>query len=94
MTSYIRGSDNADSANFGPSTDWGGTGSYALLSDANGTAQTVGNTLAGSVFDRAFSAYQTVYDTTVLAATPLSGTWRVMGYGANAQMGTLCLRIS
>ena len=79
MTSYVRGSDNGDSATFGPSTSWGLVGAYAILSDANGSTKSVADTLAGSVFDRAFSVYQTLYDESYIASNPLSGTWRVMG---------------
>jgi hypothetical protein len=95
MTSYVRGSDNQDSADIGPSKTWGNVGAYAILSDGNGTTDKVpGNTMAGSLLDRAFSVYHTTYDTSVISATPLSGTWRVMGYGARTDRGTLCVRIS
>ncbi len=91
MTSYVRGSDNIDSASIGPSKNWGGVGSYGMLSDANGSVKTEGDTMSGSSFDRAYSVDDDAYDTTFAA---LSGTWRVMGYGADGDRGTLCLRIS
>ena len=95
MTSYVRGSDNQDSSSIGPSKVWGNVGAYAILSDGDGsTYRNAGDTVAGSTLDRAFSVYHTLYDTSVISANALSGTWRVMGYGAIANYGTLCLRIS
>lgn len=94
MTSYVRGSDNQDSSSIGPSRNWGAVGAYAILSDGDGAVdQLPGATLAGSTLDRAFSAYHQ-YETSVISATALSGTWRVMGYGARTNRGTLCVRIS
>jgi len=91
MISLIRGSDNFDSANTVGNLSWGGVTTLGLLGDANGSVKTEGDTMSGSSFDRAYSVDDDAYDTTFAA---LSGTWRVMGYGADGDRGTLCLRIS
>ena len=103
MASVIRGDDNFDSANVGPSTTSGAVGTYANVV-YYGAELSFGDTVAGSSLypatisksgDYTYRTGATVaFGSTAVA---LSGTWRVM---ASANPGStrtyyfLALRIS
>lgn len=104
MASVIRGDDNFDSANVGPSTTAGAVGTYAHVASYGSTAHNVGDTVAGSsLFTwEGYSSSNVSSGTTftfggVTHAYGFSGTWRWVSAGnlssTRTRMG-LALRIS
>jgi len=94
MASTIRGNDNFDSANVGPSTTLNDVGTYGFLRAYSGSiTYSPGDTISGSTF----TGWSNGYGYPQSTPTP-SGTWRCMGYASgpftpNAS-DTLFVRIS
>ena len=104
MASVIRGDDNFDSANVGPSTTFGAVGTYAFVIDY-GAAQNIGSTIAGSTIRPALIYKPGNIETSVASylahgsqESTLSGTWRIMSSKNQASSTNsyyfLALRIS
>lgn len=92
MVVKISGSDNFDSSSTLGNTGWGEVNTMGLIGDptASNANRNAGDTFAGSTFTRAYSLQGFQYAT----ITAPSGTWRLMGYRAAAEGGTICVRIS
>ena len=106
MVSVIRGNDNFDSANTGPSTTVGDVGTYAMLVLSTTNADiTTGTTYAGSgLLYSGFLNYPSSTGNGYYsnrAGSP-AGTWQAMGYNngnpagstGGFYQGTIFLRIS
>ena len=106
MVSYIRGDDNFDSANTGPSSTAGAVGTYASLWYNGSTSQGAGADFSGSNLRWGnFGSLGYAYNVYGRSGNAPSGTWRLMGqmnsvngsnynYGSEFFNGAVFLRIS
>ena len=93
MASIIRGNDNFDSSDVGPSTTLAAVGTYAFLKTVVEAAHAPGSTQPASNLN-----YSNAQGNTNSSSYPLtSGTWRCMGFShqsGNQYSTTLWVRIS